>query len=70
MSPQELHAEVVDLLGEPVGADDDLLDAGLDSIRLMSLVERLRAGGHQVSFVELAETPTVNAWAALLERTA
>ena len=67
MTPQELRSTVTALLDEPVGGDDDLLDAGLDSIRLMTVVERLNAGGHDVSFVDLAERPTLNAWAELLE---
>jgi len=68
MTIDQLRTEVAEVLGEPVADDDDLLDAGLDSIRLMALVERLRAAGHEVSFVELAEQPTVAAWAALLEK--
>lgn len=67
MSPDELRAAVVDLVDEaPTGDDDNLLDLGLDSIRLMALVERLRADGHEVSFVDLAEAPTLAAWSALL----
>ena len=66
MSPDLLRATVTDLLDEPVGDDDDLFDAGLDSIRLMTVVEHLRAGGHDVSFVDLAERPTLAAWAELL----
>jgi bifunctional isochorismate lyase/aryl carrier protein len=66
MSPDLLRATVADLLDEPVGDDDDLFDAGLDSIRLMTVVEHLRAGGHDVSFVDLAERPTLAAWVDLL----
>ncbi|HEX5741862.1 MAG TPA: phosphopantetheine-binding protein [Pilimelia sp.] len=49
-----------------IGYDDDLLDHGLDSVRIMSLVESWRAGGRDVAFADLAEEPTVRAWAALL----
>lgn len=69
MSPaarELVRATVAPLLDEPVGDGDDLFDAGLDSIRLMTVVERLRADGHDVSFVDLAERPTLNAWAELL----
>ncbi|MGE8358226.1 MAG: phosphopantetheine-binding protein, partial [Microvirgula sp.] len=46
-----LTEQLADLLGEPLDDvrtltdDDDLLGCGLDSIRLMYLQERLRAGG-------------------------
>jgi bifunctional isochorismate lyase/aryl carrier protein len=68
MSPDALRAEVRGLLDEPVADTDSLLDAGLDSIRLMTVVQRLREAGHDVSFVDLAEEPTLAAWTTLLER--
>ncbi|BCL75687.1 isochorismatase [Jeongeupia sp. HS-3] len=46
--------------------DDNLLLLGLDSIRLMALVERWRALGAEASFVDLAETPTLAAWTSRL----
>ncbi|GLR12173.1 isochorismatase [Chitinimonas prasina] len=49
-------------------ADDNLIHAGLDSIRLMSLVEGWRAAGAQVGFAEMAEQPTIAQWWALLSR--
>jgi bifunctional isochorismate lyase/aryl carrier protein len=66
MNRDVLRATVTPLLDEQFGDDDDLFDAGLDSIRLMTVVEHLRAGGHEVSFVDLAERPTLNAWTELL----
>jgi bifunctional isochorismate lyase/aryl carrier protein len=66
-----LRVDVADALGEPpadIGDADDLLDRGLDSIRLMSLVERWRAEGADVGFIDLAETPTLEAWSRLLTR--
>jgi len=68
VSAEVLRAEVCALLDEPVGDHDSLLDAGLDSIRLMTVVGKLRADGHDVSFEDLAEEPTLAAWIALLER--
>lgn len=68
---ERIRADVADALGEPpadIGDVDDLLDRGLDSIRLMSLVERWRAEGAEVGFIDLAETPTLEAWARLLTR--
>ena len=57
------------MLGVPVeeiGADDNLLDHGIDSIRIMSLVERWRRAGREVTFVALAEKPTPADWWAML----
>jgi bifunctional isochorismate lyase / aryl carrier protein len=64
-----VRAQVAEVLDEPaanIGDHDDLLDRGIDSIRLMSLVEWCRGTGAEVSFVDLAERPTVAAWADVL----
>ncbi|MFI7357793.1 phosphopantetheine-binding protein [Streptomyces avidinii] len=64
-----LVRDVADVLyTEPadVCLEEDLLDQGLDSIRLMSLVEKWRAEGARISFVDLAERPTLRQWAELL----
>ncbi|MEU4775487.1 phosphopantetheine-binding protein [Micromonospora sp. NPDC023644] len=45
---------------------EDLFDCGLDSVRLMTLIERWREAGAEVSFVDLAERPTVEHWVKLL----
>ncbi|MCC9024347.1 isochorismatase [Bacillus nakamurai] len=45
---------------------EDLLDRGLDSVRIMSLVEQWRRAGAEVTFVELAENPTLEEWWRLL----
>jgi bifunctional isochorismate lyase / aryl carrier protein len=67
MNAPALRAHVGELLGEPPADDrENLLDLGLDSIRLMSLVEHLRAAGHDVTFVDLAERPTIADWLDLL----
>jgi bifunctional isochorismate lyase/aryl carrier protein len=68
LTVDEVRQHVAEVLGEPaadIGDHDDLLDRGLDSIRLMSLVERWRELGIQTSFIDLAETPTVVAWSQL-----
>jgi aryl carrier-like protein len=73
LTVDDVRAQVADVLGEPAGAigdHDDLLERGLDSIRLMGLVERWRELGADAEFADLAETPTVAAWSALLSRSA
>uniref|UniRef100_A0AAU2JK84 Phosphopantetheine-binding protein n=1 Tax=Streptomyces sp. NBC_00049 TaxID=2903617 RepID=A0AAU2JK84_9ACTN len=67
-----LVRDVADMLyTEPseVSLEEDLLDQGLDSIRLMSLVEKWRTEGATVTFVDLAERPTLRQWADLLTAT-
>lgn len=59
-------AGLLEVDASELGADDSLLDWGLDSIRLMSLVERLRNAGIEVSFEQLAEQPTLRSFAGHL----
>ena len=72
-SPAALRSEIATLLELPEddpGLDDNLMYAGLDSIRLMSLVERWRSARHTLSFVDLAEQPTLSAWWDVLQKKA
>ena len=69
MTFAQLRAHVVSLLdeeGEDVEDDDNLVDFGLDSIRMMNLAAQWSRGGHTVDFTQLAQAPTLNAWWALL----
>jgi len=70
ITQEAIRAQVADLLQElpaNLGKNDDLINVwGLDSVRIMSLVERWRRSGAEVTFVELAEQPTLAAWWALL----
>ena len=67
---ESLRADLAEVLGEPaedIGYDDDLRDLGLDSIRLMSLVETWRGRGAKADFADLAEAGgTLRACAAYL----
>jgi len=66
--PDSLHALVAQVAAllqlnpAEVQPDDDLLLLGLDSVRLMSLLERWRSAGWEVELVALAEQPTLAAW--------
>lgn len=62
---ERIRQDVAQLLQQPISAiadDDNLVDCGLDSIRLMTLVERWRGAGIELTFVDLAEQPTLTAW--------
>ncbi len=68
-----LRARLAHLTDDPLhdfGDDDDLSDAGIDSIRLMGAITEWQAAGYAITFEELAEEPTIAAWAALLARVA
>lgn len=45
---------------------DNLIDHGLDSIRLMALVQGWQAAGAPIVFEQLAEYPEINHWVRLL----
>jgi bifunctional isochorismate lyase/aryl carrier protein len=69
LTPAVIRADVAEMLhrNPDEGFDlENLFECGLDSIRLLTLLERWRAAGVQVSFVELAERPTLAEWLALL----
>lgn len=64
-----LRITIADLLGESpsdIGDHEDLVDIGMDSIRMMSLVEILRGKGAEINFMQMAEKPTLAAWWELL----
>jgi aryl carrier-like protein len=56
-------AEILDISPDELADDTNVFDIGLDSVRLMSLIERWRArGAHRADVVILAGDPTVGAW--------
>lgn len=65
-----IRADVAELLADdlPLGDDENLLDRGLDSIRMMTLIERWSAAGAEVTFPDLAERPTIGDWWELLNK--
>ncbi|MCC5466788.1 isochorismatase [Pelosinus baikalensis] len=69
LTQQLVRQQVAELLGESssdIDDNEDLIDRGLDSIRIMSLVETWRSKGADVTFVKLAAGPTISAWWNLL----
>jgi yersiniabactin nonribosomal peptide synthetase len=68
LSIEVVRGCVVELLGPDceVQDDDDLFDAGLDSVRLMHLAARFSRNGIDIKFAELAESPSVAGFWKLL----
>ncbi len=66
---QWIRDTVVEILAEEsatIHDDENLFEAGLDSVGLLRLVNRLRRTGTQVNFADLAQTPTLTAWSRLI----
>jgi aryl carrier-like protein len=64
-----ITAALAGLLGVPAAEVDpraNLLELGVDSIKLMTLATAWQAHGAEAPFAELAAEPTVAAWARLL----
>ncbi|MEU5402381.1 amino acid adenylation domain-containing protein [Streptomyces sp. NPDC005963] len=61
-----LAAQALRLDPQSVAFDDNLVERGLDSIRMIKLAARWRRTGADVTFADLALKPTVRSWYALL----
>ncbi|MED7955358.1 MULTISPECIES: phosphopantetheine-binding protein [unclassified Streptomyces] len=64
-SLERIRQDVADVLQiDPQELDDDelLVYQGMDSIRLMTLVQRWRDKGTEVTFVDLAGEATIKRW--------
>lgn len=63
---ERMRADIAEILDQPVAVVEDgmnLLDLGLDSMRIMELAERwTEESGGFVDFASLAEHPELGAW--------
>lgn len=70
LSRSEVIEDLASALGVPaaeITEELDVFDGGLDSVRMMGLVEKWRDAGHpDIDFPTLAAEPTVGAWLAKL----
>lgn len=55
-------ADLLDVSPQLLSDKENLVDSGLDSIRMMMLVEDWRSQGIDINFMELAEAPTLEEW--------
>lgn len=64
-----LRQQIIPLLDEDsegIGNDENLIDYGLDSVRIMELATRWRKIREDIDFIALAKSPTIDSWWALL----
>ncbi|MDK8511309.1 phosphopantetheine-binding protein [Corynebacterium bovis] len=59
-------ASVTDYPADELKDDTVLTDIGLDSLRMMELIEDWRADGASVDYYELVTHPTLGEWVTLL----
>ena len=64
---REIILPLLDESDEPLD-DENLIDYGLDSVRMMALAARWRKVHGDIDFVMLAKKPTIDAWWTLLAR--
>ncbi|MFZ1873964.1 MAG: isochorismatase [Chania sp.] len=69
ISIDALRQQIIPLLDEDsegIGNDENLIDYGLDSVRIMELATRWRKIREDIDFIALAKSPTIDSWWALL----
>ena len=49
-----------------ISDDENLLESGMDSLRMMRLAGAMRAGGYDIPLRQLAKNPTINGWYRLI----
>lgn len=62
---EEMRSDIAELLHErpeDILDDDNLMDLGLDSMRVMTLLERWGRAGVNLDFSLIAERPTLAGW--------
>jgi len=59
---QQDLADILQIAVAEIEPDENLMYLGLDSIRVMSLLENWRSRGAKITFLDLAEATTLNQW--------
>ncbi|MBU2711119.1 isochorismatase family protein [Zooshikella harenae] len=63
---QQQVAKWLDVELDELAPDDNLIELGLDSIRVMSLLEQWQQQGVKTTLLDLAENPTLSGWEQLV----
>lgn len=67
----QMRQDIADMLHEDpsdIHDDDNLVDLGLDSMRIMTLASRWRDTGAAVQFADMAAVTTLAQWWTLIQR--
>lgn len=62
---EQMRADIADVLGEPIElvlAGENLVDLGIDSIRIMTLAQRWSRPEARIEFDDLAAYPELQHW--------
>jgi len=65
-----MRTDIANVLGESpadIGDDDNLMDLGLDSMRMLGLVMAWGKTGLPLEFSHLAESTTLSGWWAIIQ---
>ncbi|MFH7566046.1 MULTISPECIES: phosphopantetheine-binding protein [Oceanimonas] len=68
---ERMRSDIAAILGESPDElynDDNLLDWGLDSMRIFNLSVEWNKTGLELRFADLAETPTLDGWWQQVQR--
>ena len=68
---EKMRADIAEMIGEEpeaIGVDDNLMDLGLDSMRLMNLILLWQEAGVDLDFGEFAAHFTLGAWWNAVEK--
>ncbi|MET4579740.1 phosphopantetheine-binding protein [Ottowia thiooxydans] len=68
---ERIRGDIANLIGESpddIGLDDNLMDLGLDSMRLLGLVAEWTQAGLQVDIFELGEHTTLGGWWSVIKK--
>ncbi|WP_036595390.1 phosphopantetheine-binding protein [Ottowia thiooxydans] len=68
---ERIRGDIARLVGEPpdeIGLDENLMDLGLDSMRLLGLVAEWTQAGLQVDIFELGEHTTLGGWWSVIRK--
>jgi bifunctional isochorismate lyase/aryl carrier protein len=70
LTKEQMRADIAEMLHETPDAirdDDDLMDYGVDSMRLLNLIVKWGEQGVEIDFADMAEAPTLANWWAAAE---